>query len=162
MIAAAHPLVHLNAALNALATMLLVVAWRQIRAGREQAHGRTMSAALVVSAAFLASYLTYHAIAGSVRFTHPGFVRFVYYAILITHVVLAAFVPLLAVRAAWLGMRAVGWAGAPPSAEESGRLRSQHRRIVRWALPIWLYVSVTGVAVYLMLYHIWPGEASAS
>jgi uncharacterized membrane protein YozB (DUF420 family) len=162
MIAAAHPLVHLNAALNALATVLLIVAWRQIRAGRETAHGRTMVAALGVSAAFLVSYLAYHAMAGSVRFTHPGVVRYVYYFILLTHVVLAAAVPVLAVWAAWLGVRALGWRGGVPSPEAGAALRRSHRRVVRWAYPIWIYVSVTGVLVYLMLYHLWPPDALAS
>src|SRR4051812_15018235 len=93
----AHPLVHLNAALNTLAALLLMLGLWRIRHRREQAHGRTMLAALAVSAAFLASYLIYHSIAGSVRFTHPGAVRYVYYSILLTHVLLAFTVPFLAI-----------------------------------------------------------------
>jgi uncharacterized membrane protein YozB (DUF420 family) len=153
----AHPLVHLNAALNALATLLLVLGLWRIKYGREDAHGRTMLAALGVSAAFLVSYLTYHAIAGSVRFTHPGAVRYVYYAILLSHVLLAFTVPFLALAAAFFGTRALGWgraAGLLP--EIRARSRANHIKIVRWAYPIWLYVSVTGVAVYAMLYHLWP------
>jgi uncharacterized membrane protein YozB (DUF420 family) len=156
MIAAAHPLVHLNAGLNTFATLLLVWGLRRIRQGKETAHGRTMLAALVVSSLFLVSYLTYHAIAGSVRFTHPGPVRYVYYAVLLSHVVLAMVVPVLAVWASWLGVTALGWTGKDRTADERGALRSRHRRVVRWAYPIWLYVSVTGVVVYLMLYHLWP------
>ena len=155
--AGAHPLVHVNAALNALATVLLVVGLSRIKRGRESAHGRTMLAALGVSAAFLVSYLAYHTIAGSVRFTHPGPVRYVYYAVLLSHVLLAFTVPFLAIAAGLFGMRALGWgraAALPPEART--RSRATHVRIVRWAYPIWLYVSVTGVLVYAMLYHLWP------
>jgi putative membrane protein len=154
----AHPLVHLNAALNALATVLLVAALWLIRRRREIAHGRTMLGALAVSAAFLTSYLTYHfAVHLTVPFTHPGPVRYVYYAILLSHVLLAMAVPFLAVTAGWLGARSLGWIGpAPSSVDEQARLRARHVRLVRWAYPIWLYVSVTGVLVYAMLYHLWP------
>jgi uncharacterized membrane protein YozB (DUF420 family) len=153
----AHPLVHLNAALNTLATLLLVLGLWRIKHGQEDAHGRTMLAALGVSAAFLASYLAYHAIAGSVRFTHPGAAKYVYYAILLSHVLLAFTVPFLALAAAFFGTRALGWgrAAALP-AEARARSRARHIKVVRWAYPIWLYVSVTGVAVYAMLYHLWP------
>jgi len=153
----AHPLVHLNAVLNTLATLLLVVGLWRIKHGREDAHGRTMLTALGVSAAFLVSYLAYHAIAGSVRFTHPGAVRYLYYAILLSHVLLAFAVPFLALAAAFFGTRALGWgrfAVLPP--EIRARSRAKHIKIVRWAYPIWLYVSITGVAVYAMLYHLWP------
>ena len=158
----AHPLVHLNAALNALATVLLLLGRREIKRGREAVHGRLMLAALATSAAFLVSYLIYHAIAGSVRFTHPGLIRYVYYAVLISHVLLAFTVPVLAIASAFLGARAIGWraglsltpADAPPP--DSTVFRARHRRLVRWAYPIWLYVSVTGVVVYAMLYHLWP------
>ena len=155
--AGAHPLVHLNAALNSLATILLLAALMQIRQRREAAHGRTMVAALAVSAAFLVSYLIYHAIAGSVRFTHPGAVRYLYLGVLLSHVLLAFTVPLLAIAAAIFGGRALGWGRAAALPEEA-RLRSRqaHIRIVRWAFPIWLYVSITGVIVYAMLYHLWP------
>jgi uncharacterized membrane protein YozB (DUF420 family) len=155
--AGAHPLVHLNAALNTLATVLLLVGLWRIKHGREPAHGRTMLAALAVSALFLVSYLVYHAIAGSVRFTHPGAVRYVYYAVLLSHVLLAFTVPFLAIAAALLGARALGWgrAAALPI-EARTRSRKAHLKLVRWAFPIWLYVSVTGVIVYAMLYHLWP------
>jgi len=154
----AHPLVHLNAALNTLATLLLVVGLWRIKHGREDAHGRTMLAALSVSALFLVSYLTYHfAVQLTVRFTHPGPVRYVYYAVLLTHVLLAMTVPFLALAAAFFGTRALGWGPAAALPIEA-RVRSRitHIRIVRWAYPVWLYVSVTGVVVYAMLYHLWP------
>ncbi len=155
----AHPLVHLNAALNTLATILLVLGLWRIKHRQETAHGRTMLAALAVSAAFLVSYLAYHAIAGSVRFTHPGAVRYVYYSVLISHVLLAFTVPLFAVAAAYYGARALGWNRfATLPLEERTRCRLKHIRVVSWAYPIWLYVSVTGVVVYLMLYHLWPSS----
>ncbi|MCA9234612.1 MAG: DUF420 domain-containing protein [Planctomycetales bacterium] len=157
ILAAAHPLVHLNAALNTLATVLLVVGLVRIRRHNESAHGRTMIAAFAVSSVFLVSYLTYHAIAGSVKFTHPGTIRYVYLAILASHVLLAVSVPVLAIAAILFGSKALGWgryAGLP--ADEKSRFRQKHLKLVRWAFPIWLYVSVTGVVVYLMLYHLWP------
>jgi uncharacterized membrane protein YozB (DUF420 family) len=157
LLAGAHPLVHLNAGLNSVATLLLLLGLWRIRRGHEDAHGRTMLAALGVSAAFLVSYLVYHSIAGSVRFTHSGSVRYVYYGVLLSHVVLAFTVPFLAIAAGLFGARALGWGPAALlPAETRARSRATHIRIVRWAFPIWLYVSVTGVVVYLMLYHLWP------
>ncbi len=156
----AHPLVHLNAALNALATVLLVVGLVRVKRGQENAHGKTMVAAFAVSTAFLVSYVTYHSIAGSVPFTHPGPIRYVYFAVLISHVGLALTVPFLAVTAMWYGSRALGWGRAAALDPASrARFRGKHLRLVRWAFPIWLYVSVTGVVVYAMLYHIWPSDA---
>jgi putative membrane protein len=153
-----HPLVHLNATLNALATLLLLLGLWQIKRGRELSHGRAMLAALFVSAMFLTSYLTYHlALQLTVKFTHPGAVKTIYLAILASHIVLAISVPFLAIAATVYGVRAVGWgrsAALPP--EEKARNRAKHLKVVRWAFPIWLYVSVTGVVVYLMLYHLWP------
>ncbi len=156
--AGAHPLVHINAALNLLATILLGIGLWQIKRRREQAHGRTMLTALAVSAAFLTSYLIYHfGVQLTVRFTHPGPVKAAYYAILLSHVLLAITVPFLAIAAALFGVRAVGWgAAAALSVDEKARFRAKHLRVVRWAYPIWLYVSVTGVIVYAMLYHLWP------
>lgn len=156
--AGAHPLVHLNAALNLLATVLLAVGLWQIKRRRERAHGRVMIAALVVSAAFLTSYLIYHfAVHLTVKFTHPGPVKYVYYAILLSHILLAVTVPFLALTAGFYGMRAVGWGPAAAlSIDEKARFRAKHVRLVRWAYPIWMYVSITGVVVYAMLYHIWP------
>jgi uncharacterized membrane protein YozB (DUF420 family) len=156
-----HPLVHLNAALNLLAALLLVLGLRQIKLRREQAHGRTMLAALATSAAFLTSYLVYHlGVHLTVPFTHPGPVRTAYRAILLSHALLAATVPFFAIASAWWGARAIGWGGAAAlSVEERARFRARHLRLVRWAFPIWLYVSVTGVVVYAMLYHLWPSAA---
>ena len=131
---------HLNAALNAASFLLLVAAFYKIRRGDVQTHRRLMLSALAVSGLFLVSYVVYHAQYGSVRFTGQGAVRAVYFVILITHVILAAaIVPLVfvTVRRALAGDFA------------------RHRRIARWTYPIWVYVSVTGVVVYLMLYHLY-------
>jgi uncharacterized membrane protein YozB (DUF420 family) len=129
----------LNAALNGAAACLLIGGWWFIRRGRRTAHRNCMVAALATSAAFLVSYLIYHFEAGSVRFPGVGGARTVYLAILLTHTVLAAAVPFLAVITATRGFR--------------GRF-PQHVKIARWTLPIWLYVSVTGVVVYWMLYRV--------
>jgi uncharacterized membrane protein YozB (DUF420 family) len=129
----------LNALLNTTAAVLLVTGYGLVRAGRREAHKRVMLAAFLVSVLFLASYLIYHAQVGSVRFRGTGAVRMVYFAVLLTHTVLAALVPPLAgvtLYRAW-----------------KGRF-DRHRTIARVTLPVWLYVSVTGVVVYLMLYHL--------
>lgn len=128
----------LNAVLNALSALLLAVGWRLIRARRIVAHRRTMWSALAVSSAFLVSYLVYHFQVGSVRFQGAGAIRVLYFAILISHTLLAAAVPPLALVTL---SRALG------------RRFDRHRAIARWTLPIWLYVSVTGVVVYWMLYQ---------
>src|SRR5688572_20739799 len=142
---APHPIVHVNAALNLTATVLLVVGFALIRQRREAAHKRVMLAALCVSTAFLACYLWYHAHVGSVPFTRTGPVRTVYLSILLSHIVLAAAVPFLAIITISTGYRAYG--AGPPDAV--GR-RRRHRRLAWWTFPIWLYVSVTGVVVYVM------------
>ncbi len=147
---AGNPLVHVNAALNAAAVVLLVVGLVMVKRGRVTAHKRVMLSALGVSAAFLVCYLWYHYHVGSVRFTHPGAVRYVYLTILASHTVLAAAVPVLAVWTIHLGLRAVSSRG------DVAAYRQRHRRLARWTFPIWLYVSVTGVVVYVMLYHLWP------
>ncbi len=156
--AGAHPLVHLNAALNLAATLLLVIGLVRVKRGAETAHGKTMLAALAVSAAFLASYLTYHfGVRLTVKFTHTGPIRTVYYAILASHILLAMTVPFVAIAAAVFGSKALGWGAAAaldPSAR--ARYRARHLRLVRWGYPVWLYVSMTGVLVYAMLYHLWP------
>lgn len=129
----------LNAALNATSAVLLALGWILIRAGRRDAHKRAMVAALVCSSLFLASYLVYHAQVGSVRFRGQGPVRTVYFAILISHTILAVtVVPLVLVTL----VRAL-----------QARF-DRHRRIARITLPIWGYVSVTGVIVYWMLYRL--------
>lgn len=130
-----------NAALNALATVLLVCGWLLIKARRERAHKAVMISAFGVSIAFLACYLIYHFQVGSVRFAGPSAVRAVYLVILASHVVLAAVVPILAIVTIYLGLT---------------DRRAKHRRLARWTLPIWLYVSVTGVVIYVMLYQLYP------
>lgn len=157
--AVAHWLVHVNATLNAVATLLLVAGYLLIRRGRVTAHMWAMLAAFAVSSAFLACYLWYHYQVGSVRFTHPGPVRYVYLAVLFTHIPLAALVPPLAVWQMYLGFRAIGCCRAQGPASDDQDLavyRARHRRWAWWTFPIWMYVSVTGVLVYVMLYHLWP------
>ena len=156
----AHSLVHLNAALNALATVLLITGFVLIKRGRRVAHGRVMLVTFLVSCLFLVSYLVYHYQVGSVKFTHPGAVRYVYLSILVTHVVLAATVPWLALLTIAFALVGTGWRGAAQlPAETQLRFLARHRRLARWTFPIWLYVSVTGVVVYVMLYHLWPPAA---
>jgi len=133
-----HDLPAVNATLNAIAGVLLTIAFVLIRKGRIDAHRRTMIAAFVTSSLFLVCYIVYHAQVGSVRFTRQGFVRPLYFAILITHVSLAAAVLPLAIITLSRGLKA---------------RYDRHRAIARWTLPIWLYVSVTGVLVYVLLYQ---------
>jgi uncharacterized membrane protein YozB (DUF420 family) len=127
-----------NATLNSLATILLVTGYILIRRGRLITHRKVMISALVCSTLFLISYLVYHAQVGSVRFPGTGLPRTIYLTILLTHTVLAATVPFLAGITVWRAAK--------------GRF-SRHKAIARWTLPIWLYVSVTGVVVYWMLYQ---------
>ncbi len=136
-----HYLPTVNAALNATATVLLLLGLFLIKRGRETAHKRVMLSAFGVSILFLICYLAYHAQVGSVKFTGPSPVRQIYLTILGTHVVLAATVPFLAGRTLYLGLR---------------DRRVPHRRLAKWTYPIWLYVSITGVVVYVMLYHLYP------
>ena len=129
-----------NATLNAIATVLLLLGYVLIRQKKVSAHKACMLSAFATSIVFLGCYLTYHFYAGSKHFEGSGIVRPIYFVILISHIVLAASVPVLAVLTIRRGLRAE-W--------------PQHRRIARVTFPIWLYVSVTGVIIYLMLYH-WP------
>lgn len=129
----------LNAFLNATSAVLLLTGWWLIRHGRRMAHRRAMLAALATSTLFLVSYLAYHFEVGSVRFTGQGPIRTVYFAILVSHTVLAvAIVPLVLVTLA----RAL-----------RGRFEA-HRSLARITLPLWLWVSVSGVVVYWMLYRL--------
>jgi uncharacterized membrane protein YozB (DUF420 family) len=157
---AAHAIVHVNAALNATATVLLLVGFWFIKRGHIEAHKRTMLATFGVSVVFLGCYLWYHYHVQHVVFTHSGAVRYVYYAILASHVILAATVPFLAIRQIYLGFRALGCCGKAAGQAErmqvAANYRDKHIRLARWTFPIWLYVSLTGVVVYAMLYHIWP------
>ena len=128
-----------NAPQNATAAILLVVGYVFIRKGRIAQHRACMIAAFIVSTLFLVSYLTYHAQVGSKRFPGTGTIRTIYLSILLTHTVLAALVPFLAIITLWRALAA---------------RFDRHVPIARWTLPIWLYVSVTGVLVYLMLDHL--------
>lgn len=130
----------LNASLNATAGVLLVAGYMLIRRGHVRRHRAAMIGACVVSALFLTSYVIYHANIGSKPFPGRGPIRLVYFTILITHVVLAAAVPPLALITLSRGLKA---------------RFDRHVAIARWTLPIWLYVSVTGVIVYLMLYKLY-------
>jgi putative membrane protein len=129
----------LNAALNGLAAALLITGWVFIRRREIARHRLCMLSAFGVSVLFLASYLVYHYHVGSVRFPDLGWVRTLYLGILLTHTVLAAAVPVLAVLTLLRAFQ-----------ERFDR----HRRIARWTLPIWIYVSITGVVIYWMLYHL--------
>lgn len=135
------PLPHLNAVLNSIATVLILYAFYQIKLGEREKHKKAMLAATVVSAVFLISYLTYHAVAPIFVFRGEGFVKAFYYFILISHVILAAVVPFLVVYVIWRALR--------------GEFE-KHKPVAKWAAPIWIYVSFTGVIVYLMLYHFHP------
>ncbi len=138
-----HPA--LNATLNGISAVLLGTGYWMIRRGRILAHKSCMLLALVSSAAFLISYLVYHARVGSVAFRGRGWIRPVYFTLLGSHTVLAAaIVPLALVTV-------------------SRALRGQfdrHKRVARWTLPIWLYVSVTGVLIYFLLYHLYAAPSA--
>jgi uncharacterized membrane protein YozB (DUF420 family) len=133
-----HDLPAVNATLNALSGVLLLVGYLLIRRRRIEQHRKVMIAAFATSSLFLVCYVVYHAQVGSVRFTRQGFVRPLYFTILITHVALAASIVPLALITLTRGLK--------------GRF-AQHRRIARWTFPIWMYVSVTGVIVYVLLYQ---------
>jgi putative membrane protein len=134
---------HLNALLNSTSAILLISGYRFIRLGRIKAHRNCQIAAVISSTVFLASYLTYHYFHGASRFLGQGIARPIYFSILISHTILAVvIVPLVIVTL----VRAA-----------RGDFE-RHRRIARWTLPLWLYVSVTGVIVYLMLYQIYPAR----
>src|SRR4051794_21402726 len=128
-----------NAFLNATTAVLLVWGYSLIRRKRIETHRKVMTTAFVTSCLFLVCYLVYHAQVGSKHFDHTATTRPVYLSILGTHPVLAATVPVLAIIPLRRGLAA---------------RYDRHRRIARWTLPIWLYVSVTGVVVYVMLYHL--------
>jgi uncharacterized membrane protein YozB (DUF420 family) len=128
-----------NAILNAISALWLLLGYVNIKRGREATHKRFMLSALVTSALFLTSYLVYHYAVGSVPYPHHDWTRPLYFAILIPHVLLAALMTpfiVVAVRHAFKGQF------------------QKHRRIVRWLWPVWMFVSISGIAVYLMLYHL--------
>lgn len=132
-----HDLPAVNASLNALATILLLYGYRLIRQGKREQHKKIMLSAFGVSIVFLICYLVYHAEVGSVPYKGVGLMRTLYFMILIPHIILAATVPVLAGITLW-------WAFQERF--------DKHRKIARITFPIWLFVSVTGVIVYLMLY----------
>ena len=128
-----------NASLNAISTIFLATGWAFIRRGQMSRHRACMIAAFATSALFLTSYVVYHANVGSVPFRGLGTVRLLYFAILTTHIILAvSILPLALITLS----RALA------------RRFDRHRTIARWTLPIWLYVSITGVVIYLMLYRL--------
>lgn len=134
----------LNAILNASSAVLITSAYVMIRRKRVLPHKRLMLVALVVSALFLISYLVYHYSAGTTPFAGEGWIRPVYFSILTTHTILAAAIVPLIIITLTRALR---------------KKFDKHRRIARWTFPIWLYVSVTGVIIYLMLYHLYPATA---
>lgn len=130
-----------NAALNGGAGVLLVSGFLAIRGRHVAVHRACMIGALVVSAAFLASYLYYHYHAGTTRFSGEGWIRTLYFSILLSHTVLAIVIVPLVLITLYRALRSDF---------------QRHRRIARWTLPLWLYVSITGIIVYLMLYQLYP------
>jgi len=132
-----------NAALNGLSATLLAAGYAAIRRRNIPLHRRLMLGAVTASATFLVSYLYYHAHAGVTRFAGTGAARPAYFAVLLTHTTLAAVIVPLVVVTVYRALR---------------ERFASHRRIARWTLPLWLYVSVTGVVVYTMLYHLYPSR----
>ena len=134
-----HQLPTLNACLNATAAVLLLFGWRAIRRGKRKTHQKLMIAALITSALFLCSYISYHyMMKGMVtRYQGTGLLRFIYFAILIPHTILATLIIPFCIAAVYLAFK---------------KNFSAHVRITKWLLPTWMYVSVTGVVIYLMLY----------
>ena len=134
---------HLNALLNSASAVLLLTGFAFIRRQRVRAHRNCQVSAVVTSTLFLASYLTYHYYHGATRFAGQGIARPIYFIILISHTILAIVIVPLVLVTLYRAAR--------------GDF-TRHRKIARWTLPIWLYVSVTGVIVYLMLYRIYPAQ----
>ena len=135
---------HVNAVLNALSTILLVIAFAYIRSGNREMHKKFMLAAITVSAVFLVCYLTYHFTAPIFKFPGTGWTVPIYYTLLVSHVILATVATPMIVYTAWQALH--------------GRF-DRHRAIARWTFPIWLYVTVTGVVIYAILYHVYPPPA---
>jgi len=131
----------LNACLNTLAALFLVLGFLFIRRGRKQAHRNCMIAAFYTSTFFIISYLIYHYLAGRTVFAEPAWFRPIYLAILLTHTVLAVGILPLILLTLWRAQQ---------------ERFERHKKVARWALPLWLYVSVTGVVIYLLLYVIFP------
>ncbi len=129
----------LNAVLNSISAVFLSLGYIQIKKGRREQHRQWMIAALVTSALFLTSYLIYHSQVGSVKYPHYDWTRPVYFAVLIPHIILAAVMTPFILIAVWHAWHA---------------RFEKHRRLVRWIWPVWMFVSVSGVVVYWMLYHL--------
>ena len=136
---------HINASLNGVATLLLILGLVTIKAKQESLHKLAMLSCFGVSGVFLACYLVYHAMVGSKLFPVAQYPMgaYIYYPILLSHVLLAVAVPFLAVAAIYWGWK---------------DQREKHRKVVKWAFPIWLYVSITGVVVYALLYWVYPDQ----
>jgi len=141
---AATILPHVNAVLNTLATILILIAFVFIRSGNREMHRKFMIAAILVSAVFLVSYLVYHFSAPIFVFPGTGWTVPAYYTLLISHVILATVVTPMVIITAWRALHG---------------MFDRHKAIARWTLPIWLYVTVTGVAIYAILYHVYPPSA---
>ena len=139
--ATAAILPHVNAVLNGLSAIFLVIGFVLIKTGRRAAHRQAMIAAMVVSAVFLVSYLTYHFTAPIFVFPGTGWAVPAYYTLLVTHVCLAAVVSPMVVVTAWRALH--------------GQF-DRHKMIARWTWPMWVFVTVSGVAVYAILYHVYP------
>jgi uncharacterized membrane protein YozB (DUF420 family) len=135
---------HFQALLNCLATLLLTGGYYFIRRQQRERHRACMIGALAVSSVFMASYLTYHAAVGYMPFAGQGLIRPFYFTLLASHVVLAAAIVPLVLATVFFALR-------------GNFLR--HPRVARWTLPLWLYVSVSGVAVYLLGFHLYPPQA---
>jgi uncharacterized membrane protein YozB (DUF420 family) len=148
-----HQLPAVNASLNATATVLLVIGYLLIKQRLERAHKWVMLAAFGVSVLFLVSYLTYHFALksatgqGHVTFPGTGLVRPLYFGLLFSHIILATIVPILAVLTIYSGLK---------------DRRARHIRLAKWTFPIWLYVSITGVVIYVMLYHLYAPQPPGS
>jgi putative membrane protein len=132
---------HVNAVLNATSTILLLIGFGLIRGGNRAIHRKVMLSALIVSSVFLVSYLVYHFTAPVFVYRGPAWSRPVYYALLISHVILAVVATPLVALTAWRALHGTF---------------ERHRALARWTLPVWLYVTTTGVVIYAILYHLFP------
>ncbi len=132
---------HVNATLNGISTILLLIGFVLIKMGRKEAHRKTMISAIVVSAVFLVSYLTYHFTAPIFVFPGTGWAIPAYYTLLISHVILATVVTPMVVVTAWWALH--------------GQFE-RHKRLARWTWPVWIFVTTSGIAVYAILYHVYP------
>jgi len=138
---------HLQAGLNVTTVCLISVAYYNIRQENRVVHQKFMIAALTVSALFMVSYLIYHSQVGNVKFAGQGGVRPIYFVILATHVILAALIVPMVITSAFHALR--------------GSFE-RHKRIARWTFPLWIYVSVSGIVVYLMAFHLYPPQVGLS